>query len=59
MRGPNGLWKHPQVMAAGDLTADHFADGLIVRWSDGETTLYADTRTKALGTEHTLVHPGT
>lgn len=57
--GPNGLWKHAQIMTVGDFTTDHVADDLIVRWSDGETTLYADTRTKALGTEHTLVHPGT
>ncbi|MER6428077.1 trypsin-like serine protease [Streptomyces sp900105245] len=59
MRGPNGLWKHAQVMTAGDLTAGHTADDLVVRWSDGETSLYADTRPRTLGTERTLVHPGT
>ncbi|AYN43525.1 hypothetical protein D9753_06925 [Streptomyces dangxiongensis] len=59
VRGPNSLWQHAQVLTAGDLTADHRADDLVVRWSDGETTLYADTGTKALGTEYTLVHPGT
>ncbi|MFG2636305.1 hypothetical protein ACGFX8_20880 [Streptomyces sp. NPDC048362] len=57
--GPNGLWKHAQAMTAGDLTADGYANDLVVRWSDGETTLYADTRAKTLGTEHTLVHHGT
>ncbi|KOV66995.1 hypothetical protein ADK64_10735 [Streptomyces sp. MMG1121] len=57
--GPNGTWQHAQVMTAGNFTADHADDDLIVRWSDGETTLYADTGTKALGTENTLVHPGT
>ncbi|MGW1915950.1 trypsin-like serine peptidase [Streptomyces sp. NPDC002076] len=56
--GPNGTWQHAQVMAAGDLTADHTGNDLVVRWSDGETSLYADTGAKALGTENTLVPPG-
>ncbi|MFF8726173.1 trypsin-like serine peptidase [Streptomyces sp. NPDC015171] len=59
LRGPNGLWKHAQVLTAGGFRHGSSADDLIVRWSDGETTLYADTGNKALGTEHTLVHPGT
>ncbi|MEU6667513.1 trypsin-like serine protease [Streptomyces sp. NPDC046727] len=59
MRGPNGMWQHAQVMTAGGFRHDGSGDDLIVRWSDGETTLYADTGTKALGTEYTLVHPGT
>ncbi|WP_256255922.1 VCBS repeat-containing protein [Streptomyces sp. MUSC 14] len=58
VRGPNGTWTHAQVMATGDMTADHKADDLIVRWSDGETTLYADTTAKALGKEKTLVRSG-
>ncbi|QHA09965.1 trypsin-like serine protease [Streptomyces broussonetiae] len=57
--GPNGTWPHAQVMTSGDFTPDHRSNDLIVRWSDGETTLYADTGTNALGTENTLVHPGT
>ncbi|MBL1084020.1 trypsin-like serine protease [Streptomyces actinomycinicus] len=59
VRGPNGLWKHAQVMTAGGLRSGSRADDLVVRWSDGETTLYAGTGTKSLGTEYTLVHPGT
>ncbi|WP_369392913.1 serine protease [Streptomyces sp. CG1] len=57
--GPNGTWQHAQVMTAGDLTADHTGNDLVVRWSDGETSLYAGTGAKALGTENTLVLPGT
>lgn len=57
--GPNSLWKHAQVLTAGDFRHGRTGNDLIVRWSGGETTLYADTGTKTLGTEHTLVHPGT
>ncbi|MFB8175358.1 FG-GAP-like repeat-containing protein [Streptomyces sp. NPDC055966] len=56
--GANGTWTHAQVMTTGDVTADHRADDLLVRWSDGETTLYADTTAKALGKENTLVRSG-
>lgn len=59
VRGRNSLWQHARTMTVGDFTADHAGNDLIVRWSDGETTLYADTRTRALGAEKTLVHPGT
>ncbi|MEU8030127.1 trypsin-like serine protease [Streptomyces sp. NPDC049099] len=59
LRGPNGTWPHAQVMTTGDLTSDHTGNDLVVRWSDGETTLYANSGAKALGTENTLVPPGT
>ncbi|MEU2062617.1 trypsin-like serine protease [Streptomyces sp. NPDC013455] len=59
LRGPNGPWRHAQVLTAGAFHHGGAADDLVVRWSDGETTLYADTGAKALGTEYTLVHPGT
>lgn len=58
-RGPSGLWQHARVVTAGRFRHDGSADDLIVRWSDGETTLYADTGATSLGTEYTLVHPGT
>ncbi|MEU6370009.1 hypothetical protein ABZ876_30870 [Streptomyces sp. NPDC046931] len=32
-------------------------DGLVIRWSDGGTTLYTDTVVNRLGTEHKLVAP--
>ncbi|GHE01125.1 hypothetical protein GCM10010339_19020 [Streptomyces alanosinicus] len=59
LAGPNGLWPHAQALTTGDLTPDHTGDDLAVRWSDGETTLYADTGATSLGTENTLVTPGT
>ncbi|MFJ9821975.1 trypsin-like serine protease [Streptomyces sp. NPDC101151] len=59
LRAPNNRWKHGLVMTAGDYTSDRTGNDLIVRWSDGGTTLYADTGATALGTENTLVHPGT
>jgi hypothetical protein len=59
MRDPNDLWKHDLVMTAGNYTPNGVNDDLIVRWSDGETTLYADTAHTSLGTENTLVYPGT
>ncbi|MET7892946.1 trypsin-like serine peptidase [Streptomyces mirabilis] len=59
MRDPNDLWKHDLVMTAGNYTPNGVNDDLIVRWSDGETTLYADTAHTSLGAENTLVYPGT
>ncbi|MFI1835860.1 trypsin-like serine peptidase [Streptomyces olivaceoviridis] len=59
VRGPNSLWRHAQALTVGGFRHGDPGNDLVVRWSDGETTLYADTGTKAVGTEHTLVHPGT
>lgn len=58
MQAPNALWKHAQAMTAGSYTANGHPDDLIVRWSDGEVTLYADTSTR-LGAERTVVPPKT
>ncbi|MEI5102624.1 hypothetical protein RB200_34075 [Streptomyces sp. PmtG] len=58
MRAPHALWKHAKAATAGRHTAGARPDDLIVRWSDGEVTLYSDTST-ALGTERTLVPPPT
>ncbi|MET9296561.1 FG-GAP-like repeat-containing protein [Streptomyces sp. NPDC003077] len=54
----NGLWTHDTVMTTGNYTGNGRTDDLVVRWSDGETTLYADTRSRRVGTERTLVAPG-
>ncbi|WP_231905135.1 trypsin-like serine peptidase [Streptantibioticus cattleyicolor] len=57
---PNRLWgDHASVITAGNYIGDNINDDLIVRWSDGETTLYEDNAPFAIGTEHTLVYPGT
>ncbi|MEU9124295.1 trypsin-like peptidase domain-containing protein [Streptomyces sp. NPDC048506] len=39
--GPNSTWKHASLMTAGDFTGSGTND-LVVRWSDGELTLYKD-----------------
>ncbi|MER8113659.1 VCBS repeat-containing protein [Streptomyces sp. NPDC094031] len=54
---PGDLWKHDSAMTTGDFTGDGRTDDLVIRWSDGETTMYADTSTTHLGTQETLVHP--
>ncbi|MFI1165978.1 trypsin-like serine peptidase [Streptomyces sp. NPDC020801] len=59
IRGPNGLWTHASVLTAGNYTSSNLNDDLVVRWSDGETTMYTDTTSDALGTENTLVPAGT
>ncbi|MDI5983036.1 hypothetical protein, partial [Amycolatopsis magusensis] len=52
----NELWTHDVAMTAGSYNTNGHPDDLIVRWSDGETTLYADTGDN-LGTEYQLVAP--
>ncbi|MCX4882457.1 sialidase family protein [Streptomyces sp. NBC_00847] len=55
LKSSNKLWTHATVMTAGAYTPGDPND-LLVRWSDGETTLYTDTTT-TLGREHMLVPP--
>ncbi|MFD3760470.1 trypsin-like serine peptidase [Streptomyces sp. NPDC058622] len=57
VHGPNKTWTHSVIMATGQYTGDGLANDLIIRWSDGETTMYKDTRTNSLGTEQMLVPP--
>ncbi|MGW1895556.1 trypsin-like serine peptidase [Streptomyces sp. NPDC002004] len=66
--GPNGLgkeirmaasqsvWAHDAVMTAGSYDSNGRPDDLVVRWSDGETGMYAHTGT-AFGAERMLVAP--
>ncbi|MEV0439523.1 FG-GAP-like repeat-containing protein [Streptomyces spectabilis] len=58
LRGASALWKHAKVATAGGYTAGGRPDDIVVRWSDGEVSLYADTTTR-LGTERNLVPPRT
>ncbi|MGW9370407.1 hypothetical protein ACWGVR_10370 [Streptomyces xanthophaeus] len=44
-------------MATGQYTGDGLTNDLIIRWSDGETTMYRDTRVDSLGTERMLTPP--
>ncbi|MGW0531007.1 trypsin-like serine peptidase [Streptomyces sp. NPDC003032] len=56
MQAPNALWKKAKVMTAGNYTANGRPDDVIVRWSSGEVSLYADTTTR-LGGKRVLVPP--
>ncbi|GHI06198.1 hypothetical protein Scel_45190 [Streptomyces cellostaticus] len=51
----NGLWTHNTVMTTGNFSDNHRTDDLVVRWSDGETTMYVNTGMNTLGTERNLV----
>ncbi|WP_406346367.1 hypothetical protein [Streptomyces sp. NBC_00648] len=53
---PQSIRTHDTVMTAGAYDSNKWPDDLIIRWSDGETTLYTRTRT-TFGDEHTLVQP--
>lgn len=57
IHGPHGTWTHSVLMTTGRYTADGLTNDLIVRWSDGETTMYRDTRANGLGSERMLVPP--
>ncbi|MGW0971172.1 trypsin-like serine protease [Streptomyces sp. NPDC002516] len=52
----NSTWKNAKTVTAGDFTGSDQFD-LLVRWVDGETTMYTDTLPNQLGAEHTLVAP--
>ncbi|MFF4397257.1 trypsin-like serine protease [Streptomyces sp. NPDC001480] len=54
---PNKLWTHDSAMTTGNYTGNGRTDDLVIRWSDGETTMYTDTLANRLGTEHMLVAP--
>jgi V8-like Glu-specific endopeptidase len=50
-RAPSALWTHATVTAAGDFAAaDGLRDDYLVRWSDGQLSLYSGTG-RTLGTE--------
>ncbi|MFH8341910.1 trypsin-like serine protease [Streptomyces sp. AM6-12] len=55
IQNPNGRWAQVATMTTGDFTENGRTDDLVIRRSDGETTLYTDTPANTLGTEHVLV----
>ncbi|MFD3676840.1 FG-GAP-like repeat-containing protein [Streptomyces sp. NPDC058613] len=57
VHGPNKTWTHSVVMTTGNYTGDSLTNDLVIRWSDGETSMYRDTRTNSLGSEQMLVPP--
>ncbi|MEU6068871.1 trypsin-like serine protease [Streptomyces sp. NPDC047082] len=54
---PNKRWTRGAAMTTGNFTGNGRTDDLVVRWTDGETTMYTDTLANRLGTEHMLVAP--
>ncbi len=55
LRAPSSLWTHATVTTAGDFTStDNRSDDYLVRWSDGQLSMYQDSG-EALGAESVLV----
>ncbi|MFF4268035.1 trypsin-like serine peptidase [Streptomyces virginiae] len=57
IHGPNKTWTHSVIMTTGQFTGDGLTNDLMIRWSDGETTMYKDTRMNNLGTEIMIAPP--
>ncbi|MFC9636272.1 trypsin-like serine peptidase [Streptomyces mirabilis] len=55
--GPNPTWPHAIQMTAGHFTAGQDATDLIVRWSDGELSLYSGVGAGTFGRESQLTGP--
>ncbi len=56
LAAPNETWKHAQKITAGEFAGNGTGD-LIVRWSDGETTLYPGVDTRGFHGETRLKAP--
>ncbi|MFF3402742.1 trypsin-like serine peptidase [Streptomyces sp. NPDC002659] len=56
MAAPKSVWTHDVAMTAGSYDSNGWPDDLVIRWSDGETTMYAHTGA-GFGAERTLVPP--
>lgn len=50
----NGIWKNATQFAAGRFGSSKYVTDLVVRWSDGEVTLYTGVSDKSFGRERTL-----
>ncbi|MER6842319.1 trypsin-like serine peptidase [Streptomyces platensis] len=57
LQPPNATWKHAEAITAGRFSANKWQDDLVVRWSDGELSLYTDVSDKGLGKETKVVAP--
>lgn len=57
LSGPNETWKHAVIVSGGDYSENPWADDTIVRWTDGELTLYSDGSATTIGQEKRLVAP--
>ncbi|WP_167357485.1 FG-GAP-like repeat-containing protein, partial [Streptomyces cellostaticus] len=54
MIGPNSTWQHATQITAGRFNASTYVTDLMVRWSDGELTLYTNVSAGSFGQEHKL-----
>ncbi|MEU5236644.1 trypsin-like serine peptidase [Streptomyces lydicus] len=60
LKGPNGTWTHAYGLAAGRFGGGNTRrDDLVVRWSDGEMTLYTNVDGKGLHAERQLAKKNT
>ncbi|MGW2816765.1 hypothetical protein [Streptomyces sp. NPDC001415] len=53
--GPNELLTHAVLVTGGDFSDNPYADDTIIRWTDGELSLYVDGNEQGIGKEHSLV----
>lgn len=53
---PNGTWTHARSISGGNWVGSGTPD-LLVRWSDGEFTIYGDVAAAGLGQEHQVEAP--
>ncbi|MEV5508325.1 trypsin-like serine protease [Streptomyces orinoci] len=51
---PGSIWKHATQITAGAYNSGARREDVVVRWSDGELTLYSGVGPKGLGREHRL-----
>ncbi|EPH42920.1 hypothetical protein STRAU_4004 [Streptomyces aurantiacus JA 4570] len=51
LKAAKGTWKHATAVTGGDFTGSTKLSDLVVRWSDGEVTLYPDVSTAGFGKE--------
>ncbi|MFD8544276.1 trypsin-like serine peptidase [Streptomyces sp. NPDC059649] len=60
LKAPNGTWTHAYGLAAGRFGGGNTRrDDLVVRWSDGEVTLYSNVDDKGLHAERQLAKRNT
>lgn len=57
LNGPDDTWAHAFIVSGGDYSENPWADDTIVRWTDGELTLYSDGNESTIGQEKRLVAP--
>ncbi|MEV5507968.1 trypsin-like serine peptidase [Streptomyces orinoci] len=57
LAAPGSVWKNATQIAAGRFVADTYVTDLMVRWVDGEVTLYTNTGQGGFGQEHQLLKP--